>query len=328
MSIKWAVGILITLMYLAVGFYPFNWVYRAHTFNNEKAVLTAAGYNFSGPGIACADTSPEWVQKTIDGTPLEIDLEIKAAHLRQFGPARIFTLSKDPYFRNLTIAQEDEDLIVRMRNPETGLNGIPPYVVKGVFSSSSWHRIKVSITTSALRIHVDESTPLYVPLPEKPFSQWDLTYNLALGNELTFDRPWLGSIRRATVRSGKESIEYTLPGMLNVPDRYEVPRKPRPLLQTLLGGSGTGDILDYMINFFGFIPYGLMIIFLNSGRSWVFATILCLVLSLTIETGQLLVVTDRVPSLVDLTLNTLGGMSGAWMGEISLSRCSPRFKVK
>jgi hypothetical protein len=329
MLIKWAFGILATLVYLAVGFYPFNWVFRAPTFNNERAELTSDGYTFSKPGIAYSNTAPEWVLKAVDGSFIEIDLEVKAAHNQQFGPARIFTVSENQNLRNLTIAQEGEDLIVRMRNPDTGLNGIPPYVVKRVFSSSAWHRIKLSFTTSALTIHVDESKPpLYVTLPEKPFSQWDLNYKLALGNELTFDRPWLGTIRRATVRAGEESIDYTFPGLLNVPDSYEIPRKSRPLLQTLVAGSGIGDVFDHLINLFGFIPYGLVIFYLNSGRSWVFAASLCLGLSLTIEIGQLIVVTDRVPSLMDLALNTLGGMIGALLGEHYLSSHYHRYREK
>lgn len=102
----------------------------------------------------------------------------------------------------------------------------------------------------------------------------------------------------------------------------------RPVFQVLLAGFSAGNMFDYMINLFGFIPYGLVIFYLNSGRSWMFATSLCLGLSLTIETGQLLVFTDRVPSLVDLALNTLGGMFGAWLGESYLSRHYHRFRVK
>lgn len=327
MSIKWATGILITLLYLAIGFYPYKWVFKADRFNNELIELSAEGYKFKGPGIAYSNMPPEWVKTAIDSSPLEIDLEIRAARKRQFGPARIFTLSENPYLRNLTIAQEGEDLVVRMRNPETDLNGIPPYVVKGIFSSSAWHRIKLSIARSTLTIHADEST-LYINLPEKPLSHWDLTCKLALGNELTFDRPWLGSIRRATVRTGEDSIDYTFPGLLNAPDIYEIPRKSRPVIQTLLAGSAIGDVSDYLINLFGFIPYGFVIFYLNSRRSWKFATSICLGLSLIIEFGQLIAVTDRVPSLVDLTLNTIGGMFGAWMGENSLSRHYPIFRVK
>jgi glycopeptide antibiotics resistance protein len=95
-----------------------------------------------------------------------------------------------------------------------------------------------------------------------------------------------------------------------------------------VAGSGIGDVFDHLINLFGFIPYGLVIFYLNSGRSWVFAASLCLGLSLTIEIGQLIVVTDRVPSLMDLALNTLGGTTGALLGEHYLSSHYHRYREK
>jgi VanZ family protein len=317
---KWMIGTLIVLTYWIFGFYPFNWAFKVYSFNNTQAQLLADGYHFSEPGIAFSDSAPNWMAKAIDNSFLEIDLEVKAANKDQIGPARIFTISKNPARRNLTIGQEGETLVVRMRHPGTNLNGTPSYLVKNVFSSPDWHHIKVSITSDTLTIRVDELLPFISALPEKPFAQWDLNYKMALGNELTFNRPWLGTIRSAVIRVKGENIDYAAPGLLEIPLNYEIIRTFPPVFQNPFFQFNSNKVFDCIINFLGFIPCGLLIPCLNQKRSWLFAASFCLGLSLSIEVGQFLFFPERVPSFIDLALNTLGGMLGVWINKNLLFR--------
>ena len=66
---------------------------------------------------------------------------------------------------------------------------------------------------------------------------------------------------------------------------------------------------DLLINFFGFMPLGGLLAILWPGLGMRRAGWLCAVLSFLIETGQL-VLPGHYPSIVDLTLNTLGGALG------------------
>ncbi len=52
-----------------------------------------------------------------------IELTCQANHLRQTGPARLLTYSLDPLQRNLSVGQELDSLVFRVRSPAAGKNG-------------------------------------------------------------------------------------------------------------------------------------------------------------------------------------------------------------
>jgi hypothetical protein len=76
--------------------------------------------------------------------------------VEQTGPARIVSNSVDFNRRNLTIAQDGEDLVVRIRTPHTGRNGSrPELVVPDVFKEHGLRRdILVSYDGATLRAAV------------------------------------------------------------------------------------------------------------------------------------------------------------------------------
>ncbi len=79
-----------------------------------------------------------------------------------------------------------------------------------------------------------------------------------------------------------------------------------------------GNILsaDFLINFFGFVPFGAILYTLTRAGSgnlvlkFGITVGLAAILSLSIETGQLFL--PRIPSLTDILTNTLGGGLGFW----------------
>lgn len=71
----------------------------------------------------------------------------------QYGPARIFSVSKGPSLRNLTIGQEGDDLVVRIRTPLNGLNGATsPWLVRNYFSGSSEREVILSYRHSGIEL--------------------------------------------------------------------------------------------------------------------------------------------------------------------------------
>lgn len=313
---------MVATIYLIFGLSPFQWEWPLRIFKNEASRTSTAFLQFRSPGIARTDQPPDWIKDVIHHGNLHISLEVRSAEKRQSGPARILTISQDPWLRNLTIGQEKSDLIVRMRHPRTSLNGMPAYVVEQVFVSPDWHQIEVSITATSLVINVDGHERLLTSLPDHTFSQWSHDYKLALGNELTFDRPWLGDIRTARVKVHDHWIDYMAPKALQIPTRVLVRNRDTryQLIPFATEGREHHVIWDWIINLCGFMPLGLAMLLLPQSRpSLLSVTLSCAVVSATIEIGQLFL-RGRVTSIDDLILNTLGGFLGAWIGLILIVR--------
>lgn len=73
----------------------------------------------------------------------------------QSGPARMVSISTDVYDRNLTLAQDGSDLVVRVRSPFTGAGGdIPEYAVPGVFGDDRPRRIVVTYDLAGVSVSV------------------------------------------------------------------------------------------------------------------------------------------------------------------------------
>ena len=309
----------VVLNYLLIGFFPFQWeAPPRQDFKNGAVRTVERALQFRSAGIAHTAHAPAWLATAIERSALHVSLEVRALRAEQLGPARIFTLSLDPYLRNLTVGQERSDLIVRMRNPSTSTNGMPSYVIKNVFSSPGWHQIDVSITPTSISIQVDSDVVRTVCLPDSSLSEWSPHYRLALGNELTGNRAWLGDIRKAVVTVGNERFDYLVAGALYIPTHFTVPDKHFheqsvqwiPFIRDDLGAD---DFKDWVQNLLWFIPLGWLIAVVRTPRPSIFvATVLCAALSVTIELGQIFLPT-RFPSADDLILNTLGGTIGAWL---------------
>lgn len=81
---------------------------------------------------------------------------VATADTRQRGPARIVSVSADAEHRNITLGQEKDALIIRLRTPASGENGQKPEVlVLGVFSGSQQRHLDVSYEAPMLRVRVD-----------------------------------------------------------------------------------------------------------------------------------------------------------------------------
>jgi VanZ family protein len=118
-----------------------------------------------------------------------------------------------------------------------------------------------------------------------------------------------------------ETIDYIAPGTLSVPRHYWA-LGPAPQGESSpAGGGGRGReaqglraLRDEVLNLFGFIPLGffLALIWRRLSVAWVVA--LCAAVSAATEIGQWFL-PARDPQLIDLALNTLGGVLGAVLGR-------------
>ena len=307
------------LVYWYFGFYPFHLEMPIEIETNSVFHPTSDEIRFDGPGIGYTLYPPEWLESAIAKSKLDIDLEFQTMDIDQYGPARILTLSEDIHSCNLTIAQEGSDLILRIRTDVTNKNGFPPYRIENLFEDREWHQLRISITPNTLRIFVNKSKTVTTAIPENALLTWSPNYRLALGNEFTHNRPWLGNIRHAVIGSGKWKIDYVAKGELHFP-KLIIPISAKYQLIYFSQKPFNSKVeMDWIINLFGFIPFGFLIILITKNRlSILKAMAICGLLSLSIEIGQLFIA-ERVTELDDLILNTLGGALGALLGILYLN---------
>lgn len=303
----------VLILYWGFGFYPFQWETPLQVIDNGLSTTESHGLQFSGPGIAFTRAAPQWLKTAISRSSLKVDLVVRSTSTQQAGPARIMTISRDTLLRNLTVGQVGADLIVRIRTPDTNQNGLPSYRIKGVFAEPGWHRITTNILPERLIVRVDDNTALSIRLPKGALSGWSPAYRLALGNELTFNRPWLGHIRQASIAVGTWNIDYTNENTLYAPQRLNILKAHYVLIPFIGKTISPGFLSDFFVNLLGFMPLGILLMVISEQRLSVFSvTALSAVLSLSIELGQLFL-SGRVTETEDLILNTLGGMLGAWL---------------
>lgn len=130
---------------------------------------------------------------------ITIEAWVKVANITQDGPARILSLSVDPFNRNFTLAQDGDVFDFRLRTSSTNDNGQPSTQTQS--NSVTTMLTQVAFTWSSdgiAKIYKNGSEQNSVAL-SGTFSSWDQGYDLALGNELSQDRPWLGEIHEVAI---------------------------------------------------------------------------------------------------------------------------------
>jgi hypothetical protein len=94
--------------------------------------------------------------KVRETSQLTMSAIVASANLAQEGPARIISISADPFHRNLTLGQEQVDLVIRLRTLLTGENGTKPeLVVPDFFIDSVPRHLILSYDGSNLWLFVD-----------------------------------------------------------------------------------------------------------------------------------------------------------------------------
>lgn len=237
----------------------------------------------------------------------------------------MLTISEDIYDRNLTLAQDGEDLVLGLRSEDTDSNGTddgrPVARLENVLPAGKWTAIDLGIRPGSLTIAIDGKRELDVPLPPSVLSTWNPSYSLALGNEMTCNRPWLGEIRNPVITAPNGRTNYAEARAVDRPDscwaREHLP-KLMPLVQL--------DLADAARNLAMYVPLGVLLGLMSRERSAGMFGVLVLAIggvSLAFECTQLLVA-SRFPSVDDVIFNTLGGALGLGFGFWLMQRMVDR----
>ena len=247
---------------------------------------------------------------------LELALRIRSLAPDQGGPARILTFSNDPTDSDLMIGQDGADLVLRLRTPWT-IRSAPSRRsrsrgCRGSSARRDWVDLRVIVAPDRLRILSGAEVALERPLPRFPLANWDPSHRLALGNELTHDRPWRGEIRHAVVSSGGRTVDYADASQLAFPPEFLLVAK-YPKLMPLRHLN----LPDAARNVVFYLPLGFLLGLWFGARSgappWrvVLGALLgAALVSVGMELLQINV-PRRFPSIDDVIFNALGGGLGA-----------------
>ena len=107
--------------------------------------------------------------------------------------------------RNFTLAQTNQDYDFMMRNSNTGLNGMPTLetpATADVLQASLQHVVLTYDAVNGRQIWVNGvNTGLVDPQKGGKISDWDQTFALVLGNEVSGDDSWQGLIKFVAIHS-------------------------------------------------------------------------------------------------------------------------------
>eukprot|EP00913_Durusdinium_trenchii_P010859 g10188.t1 len=124
---------------------------------------------------------------------ITIEAWVRPAKLDQTGPARMVTISKNANERNVTLGQDRNRFETRLRTTKTSKNGIPATTSPaGSLSARLMHVVYSRNRAGQARIHIDGKQRAQRRVAGTT-SNWNGAFRLALGNELSGDRPWLGT---------------------------------------------------------------------------------------------------------------------------------------
>lgn len=187
---------------LIILLYPFDITYRENNFSTgTRWISHDNGIElFSVSAIRSLKPPKRLFDAMLKGDGITLEIWLSPENVYQDGPARIVSYSIDTSNRNFTLGQVGRDLIFRLRTTKSDLNGQPELFVKDVFISNTLQHVVVTYDSSKEAVYVNSRRLIKTSIcNEGKFSNWDPSYFLVLGNEVTGNRAWLGRIYNVAI---------------------------------------------------------------------------------------------------------------------------------
>lgn len=165
--------------------------------NGAASDASSGAVRFTAPGGIVSLDPPAALYRRLAGShQATFEVVAATAGVDQDGPARIVSSSWDITNRNVTIGQDGDRLIFRLRTTATDRNGVVAELrVPGVFDTTEVRHVIVTSDLHRSRVYVDGELVHEAPGPGGSLDAWNHKYPLLLGNERTGIRPWRGEIR-------------------------------------------------------------------------------------------------------------------------------------
>ncbi|RLT94731.1 MAG: hypothetical protein D9N11_15455, partial [Ketobacter sp.] len=268
---------------------------------------------------------------------LTIDIRLKPEFTNRRNFSTILEIMDQSDTSRIVVGQWQASLVVLQSDDYNNRLRLPK-IYAPLDQERAVNHIRIRSSERGTQVHINgvlkgTNRNLVLALPTNPH-----TSRLVLGNNASAGSPWRGTIQSLSLYSKDTrtqsatapELEYQFSagvahrvGDLS-PHHLDLilPAKAVIFEKKILELPSVHDIkepwlwLDTLVNFFGFIPFGLLLTLLLTGRAIspsnaLLTTTGCAFLfSLGIELTQILM-PERSSSLADLALNTAGGLSGA-----------------
>ena len=166
-----------------------------------KAVKRSGGaLQILKPTIISSKNAPTALIEAVR-TSGEITIEawMEPKDTKQAGPARLVTLSKNSNERNFTLGQDGDKLDARLRTTKTSTNGIPSLAAPSKsLTTKLTHVVCTRQQDGTARIYQNGKQVVQKKVAGN-FSNWDKSLKLALVDEHSKGRPWLGTLHLVAI---------------------------------------------------------------------------------------------------------------------------------
>jgi VanZ like family len=295
---------------------------RIPTWVANGAAWTSAGtLRFDKPGLAVSPVSPAWLETSRDRSRFRVSLWARTFSPQQNGPARLFTLARDTHAQNVVIGQAGDDLVVRLRGLCRGFRAqaiaCPKQLqIRNVFATSAWVDIDLLVEPNRVMLQAGDQPPLEMRTAGRPLRGWDAEHRLALGNDVSGLRPWLGELGRVTIETPLGLDNWLDPAKLELPNSFWLLDRQPKLLPFY--HVSTEDVI---VNLLLYVPLAVLIAgcFRTFGTAQLLSTSFAiLIISSMFEFAQLFVETRNF-SVTDIFLNSVGGTTIVYLIYIILA---------
>ncbi|QDU47896.1 LamG-like jellyroll fold domain-containing protein [Gimesia panareensis] len=147
-----------------------------------------------GGGAFLVEDADESLQRACQKTKqLTIEAVIRTDHLNQSGPARIVTFSQNAGSRNFTLGQDRDKLVLRLRTPQTGTNGVNPELKLCTIRPQQQMHFAVTFRPGEIKAYVDGKQVYRENKIHSDLSNWG-PQHLLFGDEFDGHRNWSGTL--------------------------------------------------------------------------------------------------------------------------------------
>ena len=169
---------------------------------NDSSAISwiESGINIHSNAVIKSNIVPvEFYELLQETNEITVEAWIKPENDTQSGPARIVTFSQSPSLRNFTLGQESNNYMMRLRSTLTDKNGLPPLITTDNAANTHSTHVVFTREASGRRIlYINGNQSVASDLGGN-FSQWDVGSRIALANEISMDRSWLGEMHLVAV---------------------------------------------------------------------------------------------------------------------------------
>jgi len=172
----------------------------------------AGGLHFDGGGIAAVQGSSSKVRLGLQATnTLSVEAWVTPSELSQEGPSRIVTFSLDSTERSFTLGHGGvtenpdtmlgfgESFVARLQTTDSmGTNGTPGLVTESLVELEPMHVVMTHDEDSEFSVWVDGEL-VASEARTGTFDNWSTEHVLGVGNEISLNRPYFGTVHLVAV---------------------------------------------------------------------------------------------------------------------------------